>query len=110
MNNTNETSQLQDNDISNSQLNTIQVKEPEKLISEKAVADTHDDIPMSKLKNPYVVPPPKSISFFKLFTYSSRKERVMMIFGALAAALNGFMLPMFAIVMGNITNVITGEP
>ena len=51
-------------------------------------------------------PPP--VSFWKLLRYASKIDWLLMIIGGIAAIANGVALPLFALVLGDMTNALGG--
>ena len=49
---------------------------------------------------------PRSISFFKLLTFASKSDWLLMTVGSLAAVANGAALPFFALVFGDMTDAL----
>ncbi len=63
----------------------------------------------SKSQNLTTLTNPKSISFFAIFRYASRKDKFIILIGSLAGLAEGACQPLFAILFGNVTNSFTGE-
>lgn len=53
------------------------------------------------------MPPPPSMSFFRLFRYSTCAQKAKMFFGSVAAAGNGVLMPVFILIFGGVANELT---
>jgi len=50
------------------------------------------------------VPPKPTVPFSKLFRFASRTDKTLMTIGALAAAINGFAMPVFSFIFGQMVD------
>jgi hypothetical protein len=55
-----------------------------------------------KPKDPDAPPPPKMISYFKLFKYSSCSDKLLIAIGVLMSFVSGAVLPAISIVVANV--------
>ena len=49
-------------------------------------------------------PPKPTIPFSKLFRFASKTDKTLMTIGAIAAVINGFAMPMFSFIFGQIVD------
>jgi len=64
------------------------------------MSDTQKEIMLPMKKETEMEPPKRTVPFLRLFRFASRKDKLLMTIGGIAAALNGIAMPAFSLIFG----------